>query len=198
VRIAPHHLLSLSRIVLGLQVLSELRVAPYSKAVLPAVALACAADYADGVLARRFGGETTAGRLLDNVCDVTFLALAFCGFAAAGLWSTAFSATVGGSWSQVEWLPLAALAASFGTYLLRWWAAYVRGATPRPSARGHLAGIANYVLAVVGALEAHPAIGLGAWVLAAAFVTVVSLNIAAGADNLRMLASGQRDAAPGT
>jgi phosphatidylglycerophosphate synthase len=193
VRLAPQHVLSFSRVVLGTHVLIELGSADKSATVLPAVALACLADYADGIVARRAAAESTAGRLVDNLCDAAFLALAFCGFAAAGVWSTPLE-PIASRWRQLDWLPLVALVASFGTYLVRWYAACTRGVTPRPSPRGHHAGIANYVLAIVGGVAAFPGVALASWLTAAAFIVVVSLNLVAAADNARLLAAGESDA----
>jgi phosphatidylglycerophosphate synthase len=193
VKVAPQHLLSISRILLGWFVFTELRASAASAAALPAVGLACAADYADGIVARRLRAETTAGRLLDNVCDVTFLALAFGGLAAAQFW-TAAAAHGEWRWPGFDWLPLAALVGSFGSYLARWRAAHLRGATPRRSALGHRAGIANYALALVGAVEAHPHMELAPWLLGTAFVAVIALNAAAVVDNCRLLAREHGDA----
>jgi phosphatidylglycerophosphate synthase len=195
VRVAPQHLLSVSRLVLGVHVLGELGAAPGSATALGAVLLACAADYFDGIVARRSGTATTAGRLLDNLCDVVFLALVFAGAAGAGVWSGALGAR---AWAHaIDWLLLAALAGSFGSYLLRWSAASARGAAPRPSALGHRAGIANYGLAIVAAASVTPGVVLPAWFLAASFVVVVALNVAALVDNTRLLAAGERDAVRG-
>jgi phosphatidylglycerophosphate synthase len=194
--LAPQHLLSLSRLVLGAYVFASLHRAPESSLVLPAVVLACVADYVDGVVARRVGRETVAGRLLDNFCDVGFLALAFSGFARVHLWSEA----LGGDYRNtgVDWWPLFALAGSFGSYVVRWLVASSRGTIPRRSPRGHHAGIANYVLALVGGVAVLPSLELPSVLIGAAFVGVTGLNAVAAVDNLRLLATGRSDAAVST
>jgi phosphatidylglycerophosphate synthase len=194
-RLAPQHLLSLSRLVLGALVLASLRRSPQSPTVLPAIILACVADYFDGAVARRAGTETVAGRLLDNCCDAGFLALAFAGFANAHSWST--GASIMHRYAGFDWWPLLALAASFGTYVFRWLAASMRNAVPRRSPRGHHAGIANYVLALVGSVVVFPSIALPSVLVGAAFAAVTGLNVIAALDNVRLLASGRNDAVAG-
>jgi phosphatidylglycerophosphate synthase len=183
---APQHLLSLSRPILGVYVLVSLRHAHDSPAVFIAVVLACVADYVDGAVARRTRSETVAGRMLDNWCDAGFLALVFAGFAQARVWSTA--GRVGAN-AGLDWWPLVALIASFGSYALRWLAASMRGTVPRRSPRGHHAGIANYVLALVGGAAAFPSVDLPSYVVSAPFFAVVALNVIAAADNVKRLAS---------
>jgi phosphatidylglycerophosphate synthase len=183
---APHHLLSFSRLVLGAYVCAALAPSRQSAAVFFAVVLACLADYFDGKVARRSGTDSLAGRIVDNVCDVGFLALAFAGFAKARVWSSA----LGFAWpgAALDWLPLVALALSFGTYALRWLGASLRGAAPGRSARGHHAGIGNYVLALVGGAAVSPT-ACPPMVVGLAFIAVVTLNVVAGFDNARLLAS---------
>lgn len=188
-RVEPQHLLSSSRIVLGAFVLLTLMDARRSALVLPAVVAACAADYLDGVVARRRGRETVAGRLIDNLCDAGFLALALSGFALATVWSDPLTGHAVRCWAAVNWLPPLALAASFGAYLVRWGVAWRHGRAPLRSLRGHAAGVANYALAVAGAVAVLPAVELGWWLLEPLFLGVVALNLLAVAENLRLLVS---------
>ena len=193
-KIEPQHLLSSSRIVLGAFVLVTLADTRRSWLVLPAVLAACAADYLDGIVARRRGRETIAGRLIDNLCDAGFLALALSGFALAQVWSDPHTGWAVRYWAAANWLPPLALAASFGAYLLRWAIAWPGDRVPRRSARGHGAGVANYVLAVVGGVAVLPVADLGRWLLEPMFLTVVLLNVIAVGENLKLLVG---EAAPG-
>jgi len=181
------HVLSLSRIVLGAVVLAELLVSYSSYLVLPAVVAACLADYADGRVARSRDAASEAGRLLDNVCDATFLALSFAGFAVAMTWSLPLVGSATRMWEHANWLPLIALAAAFGTYMLRWGVSRARGVPPFPSPRGHAAGVANYVLALLGGVAVLPGVELTPWLLEPAFVTVALLNATGASENLSML-----------
>jgi phosphatidylglycerophosphate synthase len=187
VRLEPQHLLSVSRVVLGAVVLAQLAARRPSAAVLGAVLTACAADYYDGMLARRRGAETAWGRLVDNLSDAVFLALAFWGFALAAVWSAPLGGSATSLWAGANWLPLIALGASFGTYLLRWAAAARAGAAPRRSARGHHAGILNYVLAVVGAVAVFPGVRMTPWLIEPLAMAVALFNLMAAWDNLVLL-----------
>jgi len=185
---ASHHLLSISRIVLGTIVLWVLRDDSRSPIVLPLCVAACVADFWDGRIARSSGLASTAGRLLDNLCDAAFLALALSGFALAHTWSLPLVGNATRYWQHANWLPVVGLAASFGTYLLRWAFAACRGFEPAASARGHGAGIANYALAVLGGIAVLPMVDVTPWLLEPAFLTVVFLNLTAAFDNLLLLA----------
>ena len=159
--------------------------------------LACIADYFDGVVARRSRAETIAGRLLDNCCDAGFLALAFAGFARAEVWRAAVSGSAR-TCRALDWLTLLALTASFGTFVARWVAAAVHDTVPRRSARGHHAGIGNYVLALVGGAAVFLPPLLPPFAVGASFVVVTLLNVVAAMDNARLLASGSSDDRPST
>jgi phosphatidylglycerophosphate synthase len=187
VRLAPQHLLSFSRVLMGAVVYAELSHASSSWLVLPAIAWACAADWLDGRVARHRGEASMAGRLLDNLCDAGFLALAFAGFALATTWSLPLVGSATRYWEHANWLPLITLAASFGTYLVRWAVSASRRLPLLPSVRGHTAGVANYVLAVVGGVAVLPGVELTPWILEPTFVTVALLNATAATDNVRLL-----------
>jgi len=156
--------------------------------VLPACAAACAADFWDGRLARRRGLASVHGRLVDNLCDAAFLFLSLSGFAVAHTWSLPLVGCATRYWAEANWLPVAGLAASFGTYLVRWAGAALRGLEPAPSVRGHRAGIANYALALLGGVAVLPDFDVPRWLLESAFVAVALLNLTAAADNLLRLA----------
>ncbi len=183
-------LLSLSRPLLGVMVYIELSRGGPSLLVLPAVALACWTDWLDGTLARRSGAPSSHGRLLDNLCDGLFLALVLTAFAQRQLWSPPVWGSAIRYWEHANWAPVLGLGASFGLYLLRWAASSIVGFAMQPSRRGHEAGIANYVLAVVGAVAVTDGLELSRWLLEPAFATVVLYNLLGAADNLILLFHG--------
>lgn len=189
--IGPHDLLSLARPVLG--ILLYLRLDPTVGAWWPlgAVALAAATDYLDGPVARASGAESPRGRFLDNICDAVFLAFAFAAFAEASLWSHPIGGSAVSYWEHANWLPLLALLLSFGSYLLRGLVADDTAAPLRRSPRGHAAGVANYLLVLLGAIELTPLPSLGPWVLEPSFVTVALLNFTAFNENALLLASSR-------
>jgi phosphatidylglycerophosphate synthase len=186
-RLASQHVLSVSRILLGAVVLAELAEVSSSRLVLPAVVAACLADYADGKVARASGTAGDGGRLVDNLCDASFLALAFAGFALAGTWSLPLIGTATRIWRHANWLPLLALAGSFGTYMARWAASRRFGSLPVSSPAGHAAGIANYVLALVGGVAVLPGVKLPPALLETALFLIVLLNLRAVVENLRLM-----------
>jgi phosphatidylglycerophosphate synthase len=169
-------------------ILFELEHQYESPLVLPAVVVACAADLADGRIARRRGTASSAGRLLDNLCDGVFLGLSFTGFALAWTWSLPLVGSATRYWSHANWLPLIALAASFGSYMVRWGVSAARSREPHPSKRGHAAGVANYVLAILGGFAVFPGFDITPWLLEPAFMTVVLLNLSGASENLLLLA----------
>lgn len=152
--------------------------------MLPAVLAACIADYCDGILARRSHQAGNVGRLIDNVSDASFLALAFSAFARASTWSDPVSGTAVRYWEHANWLPLIGLVLSFGTYLLRWAIALLRGVTQERSTRGHHAGILNYALALVGGLAVVPGVHLTPWLLEPLCVAVALFNVTAAIDSI--------------
>lgn len=172
--------------LLGALVLWALRYEAWRWLVLPAVLAACASDYVDGMLARQSGAESEIGRLVDNLSDATFLALAFCGFAEASTWSGARRSATG-YWDHANWLPLIGLALSFGTYLLHWAVARLRGATGRGSLRGHHAGVLNYSLAVVGGVAVLPGVTITPWFLEPLSIAIALFNVTAAMDTVALL-----------
>jgi phosphatidylglycerophosphate synthase len=187
--LAAEHALSLGRVGLAALVLSELAGSTTSRWVLAAVGLACGSDFLDGRVARARGSVGTAGRWLDNVCDVAFLAACFWSFARAKTFSDS-SAASDGAWPTTYWdyLPLWALGFSFGAYALRVAASAIGRRPIAPSPLGHWAGIANYCLALVGGAAVHPAIEIGPPIVGLAVVGTLAINLAAGLQNLVLLA----------
>lgn len=186
-KIGAQHLLSVSRVLLGAVVLFALLQADRSWLVLPAVLSACTADVCDGILARHLGRESELGRLIDNLSDACFLALAFWGFAAASTWSHPATGNAARYWAYVNWLPVVGLALSFGTYLLQRGFAVRSGTTWRRSLRGHHAGILNYGLAVVGGVAVIPDARIPAWVLEPLSVAVALFNVTVAIDSLAFI-----------
>ncbi len=193
-RLAPH-LVSALRPLAGLALLL---VAPARDSFLPLgiVLGACASDWLDGRLARRAGAATLGGRLVDNLCDFAFLVCAFAFFAASQVWTPPVWGRLARHWDGANWLPLYALLASFGVYLVRLRGDLAAGREPARSARGHAAGVSNYALAVAGAVEMAPGAGLGPWLLEPAMISVALLNAFAVPENLRLMLS-RTEARPG-
>jgi hypothetical protein len=108
-------------------------------------AVAAGSDAADGHLARRLGTASGAGRAFDHGADILFLLAALGTYAGLGV---------------IPWWVPAAVAASFGLYVVD--ARWPPPAPPRWRADrvGHLGGIANWVL--VGVLVGDRSVGL-AW-----------------------------------
>jgi phosphatidylglycerophosphate synthase len=181
------HAVSLLRPLLGVLLLTSVASGSDSTAVLPIVLLACASDWMDGELARRTSVPSRAGRIVDNACDFAFLACAFAFFALAEVWSPPVWGRLARDWNEANWLPLYALAASFGVYFVRLCRDLAAGLEPERSPKGHAAGVSNYLLAVVGAVEMVPGVRLGPWVLEPVMVTVALLNILAVPENVRLL-----------
>lgn len=179
------HLLSLARPLLGGAIFVTLGGSRQSALVLPTALAACVSDYFDGPLARASGGGDGFGRLLDGLCDAVFLALALAGMAGAGTWSGPVGAGPGAAF--LDLLPLMALVVSFSVYLIRMRVQQGRGQTPGRSALGHGAGIANYGLVLVGAVEAWPGLTLPGGLLVACCLSVAAANVAAVAENLLLL-----------
>lgn len=90
--------------------------------------VAAATDFVDGPLARRHGGGTRHGAVLDNVADIAFV-----------LSASATGATLG----LVPWLAPMAIALAFTSYAV----ASAGHGRPARSVAGHAAGVVNYVLA---------------------------------------------------
>lgn len=185
------HLLSLLRPVLGGAIVYALGGGARDSAlVLPAALLACASDYLDGPVARRGGGGSRVGPVLDGVCDAAFLALALTALARAHVWSggePGLPLAAAPDWFSLDLLPLWALASSFGVYLVRMSVQRRRGQVPGRSPRGHRAGVANYGLVLIGAVEVWPALALPRPALQLCCVSVALLNFAAVGENLELL-----------
>lgn len=131
--------------------------------VLPAVVfvLAAASDYVDGPLARRAGGATRHGAILDSLADVAFVLSGTVAAAALGLVPAA--------------VPLA-IALSFALYALA--SVNPRWGTARTIV-GHRAGVANYALTgLVTAAVALPG-AVVRRVVAGASLVVIAINLAA-------------------
>ena len=139
--------------------------------------VAVASDYADGPLARRAGGASGYGVLLDSSADIVFVLVAL-------------SAGVAGG--RIAWVVPVAIACAAAPYL----AATVRrsraagGPARAYSAIGHWAGICNYAL--VGLVAGGAAMPGPAWpaISTVGAAVVVALNLGAVAMRLR---SGRRD-----
>ncbi|HYC56452.1 MAG TPA: CDP-alcohol phosphatidyltransferase family protein [Candidatus Binatia bacterium] len=188
--LAPN-LVSLTRPVLGVLLAGSLQSGS-SPAALPLVLAACLSDYVDGRLARRAGLERFSGRLIDNFCDATFLALAFWAMGEARLWAPA-GGWLGSRWVWVNGLPLLAFASAFTAYLARMLIERLRGIAPARSRLGHAAGIANYGLAIAGAVEAIPSLTLWPGFREPGFVAIAALNLAAVAENLGLVFPARRN-----
>jgi phosphatidylglycerophosphate synthase len=181
---APEHGLSFARIALAGSILCSLEAADRSVWVLPAVLLACLSDFFDGRIARARGAVNPFGRWVDNLCDILFLTVCFHAFAKQEVWS---------SWPLAVdrlgiSLPLLALVSAFGTYAARaalcsW---FRRPLLPSPL--GHVAGVANYGLALLGAIAVYPGVYLPQLMLGAGVAGVSAINFVAILQNGYLLA----------
>jgi len=178
---------SLVRLVLGAAAIAGMVPPGDSLVPLAVVSAAAATDFADGRIARALGRETTAGRLVDNLCDFGFLSCIFVFDARAALWSPPVWGRLARHWAAVNDLPVLALTASFGLYFVRLSLALRAGHTPGRSARGHAAGIANYGLAFAGAAAMLPGMAPMPGLLEPVMLGVVLLNVAAVVENLALL-----------
>jgi phosphatidylglycerophosphate synthase len=139
---------------------------------LVAFALAATSDYVDGPLARRAGGASRYGVLLDSSADIVFVLVAL----SAGV--------VGG---RLVWIVPVAVACAAAPYLA---ATLLRSrATGGParaySAVGHWAGICNYALA--GLVAGSAALPGPVWpgMLLVGSAVVIALNLSAVGMRLR-------------
>ena len=185
-----HHVLSLLRPILGAFVVAEMWSGPTSVWILPAVVAACASDYFDGVVARRQGPPAVTGRFIDNICDAVFLVAVFWAFAERAVWSAPVWGYAVRFYADANWLPLFALCGSFSVYLLRSILDLRRGLPTRRSRAGHTAGVANYGLALAGAVSVYPNGQLTPWLMEPLFLTVVLLNASAVGENLQIMLLG--------
>jgi len=128
--------------------------------------LAALTDFVDGPVARRWGGESRHGAVLDPVADVAFVLATFVTLAAVGL---------------VAWVVPMAVATSVAAYA----AATLRGSRMTGELRvarsqiGHAAGVVNYAASgiVVGAVAWPTSISPALVPIASAGVVLV--NVAA-------------------
>ncbi|HXC50704.1 MAG TPA: CDP-alcohol phosphatidyltransferase family protein [Candidatus Limnocylindrales bacterium] len=203
--------ISLLRPVLGLYVLSG-AVSTSSTVPLLIVAVACVSDFVDGRVARAIDRgrapalgvdegaaakhadrwENYAGRLVDNLCDFGFLLCMFLFYAGAELWSPPVWGNLLRHWDGVNRVPVYALLASFGIYFARLCMDLRAARKPEGSPRGHAAGVANYGLAILGALEMLPDVDLGPRLLESAMLGVALLNAAAVLENAALMFHRQR------
>jgi phosphatidylglycerophosphate synthase len=183
----PAALVSFIRPVLGVAVVGGLLPLADSSLLLWLVLVACTTDWFDGEVARRFGEPTKSGRVIDNLCDFAFLLCVFAYFARIDLWSQPVWGQLLRHWNGVNWLPVIALVASFGLYFVRLMLELRAGREPERSPRGHVAGVSNYLLAIVGAVETLPGVSLGARLLESLMAAVVLLNAAAVFENARLM-----------
>jgi phosphatidylglycerophosphate synthase len=186
-RSALPHLVSFCRPLIGAFLLLGLH--PRVETALPLVLVlaACASDWLDGELARRAGGGTLAGRLVDNLCDFALLLAVFGFLAQAAVWTPPVWGRLARHLDSANWLPVGALVASFGVYFARLCRDMAAGREPARSPRGHAAGVSNYMLAVAGAVEHLPGFTLGPWLLEPAMLSVVLLNLVAVPENVRLM-----------
>jgi phosphatidylglycerophosphate synthase len=135
-------------------------------------ALATTSDFVDGPLARRAGGASTYGVLLDSGADVAFVLVALSTGVAVGLLSAIVPVAI--ACSSIPYL-VATVRRSKA----------VGGPARAYSAVGHWAGICNYAL--VGLLAGSVALPATWWrpVLSLGTVVVVALNLAAVALRFR-------------
>jgi len=142
-------------------------------------ALAAASDYVDGPIARRAGGATRYGVLLDSGADVAFVTIA---------------SSAGAVLGRLSWFVPVSILASAVPYLVatwRWGRAHEAPARAY-SAVGHAAGVSNYVLA--GLLAGSTAVPDGPWpvLLGLGSAVVVGLNLTAVAARLASRARARR------
>jgi phosphatidylglycerophosphate synthase len=129
--------------------------------------VAAATDFLDGPLARRGGGSTRHGAVLDNAADVAFVVAASATGAALGL---------------LPWVAPMAIVLAFTTYAI---ASASQGRIAR-SAAGHAAGVVNYGLAgLVAAAAVVPEPGLAPALRLAGFATA-GINLVAVLGRLKV------------
>ena len=141
--------------------------------------VAIGTDFADGRVARRLGGGTDRGALLDPVADVAFILAAFVPAAA---------------WGHVSWLVPGAILASVVRYGVAMARARPRGLGREParSRVGHAAGVVNYagVGVLVAAMAWPKSLASPCLPVAALVIVVVNLGAVAERSVRRQLARG--------
>lgn len=156
----------------------------YGLAALLLFGFIAASDMLDGWIARRWHQESAFGRLLDHLCDVSFILITLGIFAWQG-WVP---------W----WLP-AAIAWAFGLYALRsWWlTAGTRVPTLIGSRLGHLVGILNY--GAVGLVALDLCVGRLFWAAGfthLVFILLAGLALLAGLQHLYALSTRRHRVTP--
>jgi phosphatidylglycerophosphate synthase len=183
----PAALVSFLRPVLGIVIVGGLVPLSDSSLLLWLVLAACTSDWLDGEMARRFGTPSKSGRIIDNVCDFAFLLCVFAYCARAEVWSQPVWGQLLRHWAWANWLPVFALLSSFGLYFVRLLRELAAGLEPERSPRGHVAGVSNYLLAIVAGVEMLPGVTLGARLLESLMAAVVLLNVAAVFENAKLM-----------
>ncbi|PON14172.1 hypothetical protein C2W62_30475 [Candidatus Entotheonella serta] len=146
--------------------------------------LIAASDMLDGWMARRQHQESAFGRVLDHLCDVSFILAALTMFVWQG-WAP---------W----WLPVA-IAWAFGLYVTRsWWLmAGTTGLSLIGSRLGHLSGILNYV--AVGLVTLDLYMGRPLWasgMTTVVFILLAALALLSGLEHLYALLTLRYRASP--
>jgi len=120
------------------------RVASLGAAAASLFALIALSDVLDGHVARRYGSESSAGRTLDHIADVSFILCALSTFVLQGV--------------TPWWVP-AAVGSAFAVYVID--SLLHAGRAPRliGSWIGHVGGVLNYAL--VGILTFNNAASVG-------------------------------------
>lgn len=147
-------ILSGGRILLGLLFTLSLDDAPIVP--LAITLLACASDFLDGRIARRFGVSSRSGATLDVAADGVFLLCALGALAAVG---------------RISLLSPIATAVALAAFAAQWHREPLRAGSPRraPDRAGHVAGVLNFALALVGsAAPLLPAADVWLWPLSIA------------------------------
>jgi len=154
--------------------------------------VAVATDFLDGRVARRHGTASDRGQLFDHATDVLFVGASLVVFAAGGRIS----------W----WVPAAVIGAVAAYAHAVWREGFVstesRAGCDGPdtgrarSAVGHAAGVLNYVLVGILAVDVAIPASAPAWLLGTAAVITVAANTLAVAGRIVSGRSGVRLADP--
>jgi phosphatidylglycerophosphate synthase len=146
-------------------------------AVLVMYAIAVATDFLDGRVARHHGTASSRGQLFDHATDVLFVGASLVVFASSG---------------RISWWVPAAVIGAVAAYAHAVWrdgrvgtdGRGGAGAGGARSAVGHAAGVLNYILVGILAVDvAIPALVPG-WLLGTTATTVVAANTLAVAGRI--------------
>ena len=156
---------------------------PTRLAVLFFYAIAVSTDFLDGRVARRNGTASSRGQLFDHATDVLFVGSSLVLFAASG---------------RVSWWVPAAVLAAVAAYAHALWrdgdlGTGIRGAR---SAVGHAAGVLNYLLVGVLAVDVAVPSLVPPWCLGSAAAITVAANTLAVAGRIASGRPGVRLADP--